>query len=84
MFTCDQCGLCCKCLSNNAMYSDLDRGDGVCKYLKDNLCTIYNSRPVKCNTELFYEKYLCNSISKDEYEKLNKYSCLELKNKRRI
>jgi len=37
MFKCDKCGLCCSNIGNSKIYKDLDRGDGVCKYLKDNL-----------------------------------------------
>lgn len=73
--------MCCRNLSNNELYSDLDRGDGVCKFLKGNLCSIYESRPIKCNTEKFYEKYLERVISKVDYETLNKNSCKKLKHK---
>lgn len=34
MFECDKCGSCCKNLKKIGEYFDLDRGDGICKYLK--------------------------------------------------
>ncbi len=36
MFYCDQCGECCRHVQKAEPYRDLDRGDGVCKYLQDN------------------------------------------------
>ena len=45
-FNCIQCAACCK----TAWLFDesFDRGDGVCKHLKRNLCSIYASRPDWC------------------------------------
>jgi len=40
MFQCDRCGCCCRNLHKSEIYAELDRGDGVCKYLLGNLCTI--------------------------------------------
>ncbi len=42
MFQCDCCGLCCMNLKMSELYSDLDRGDGICRYLDvaSKLCTI--------------------------------------------
>lgn len=79
MFKCDKCGLCCKNLTGNALYADLDNGNGVCKYLTGNLCSIYETRPIKCNIEKFYEQYLKNVMSKQDYDNLNKNSCQQLK-----
>lgn len=50
MFLCDKCGLCCRNLNLSEIYADLDRGDGTCKYLQGNLCSIYEKRPLKCRT----------------------------------
>ena len=41
MFKCDCCGCCCRNLQLSDLYSELDRGDGTCKYLVGNLCSIY-------------------------------------------
>lgn len=40
MFKCDKCGECCRHLDKSEEYRELDRGDGVCKYLDQNLCSI--------------------------------------------
>ena len=34
-----------------AALPEFDRGDGVCMYLKDNKCVIYNTRPAICRSE---------------------------------
>ena len=80
MFNCSKCGLCCRSL--NEYYSDLDRGDKVCRYLdtNTNLCKIYDNRPIKCRIDDFYDKYLSNIISRDIYYSLNYDVCKNLHN----
>ena len=83
MFACDKCGLCCTKLSGLPIYSEFDRGDGVCKFFDEELrlCTIYPKRPLVCNVEKSYEKFFKWSISKEEYYKANYEACRELKEK---
>ena len=80
-FICDCCGLCCMNISKSEIYSDLDRGDGVCKYFEEEtkLCSIYSERPLKCNIDKMYEVYFKGTISKSEYYKLNYNACKKLK-----
>lgn len=82
IFKCDQCGECCKNLKMADLYSDLDRGDGICKYLeKNNKCSIYEQRPLKCRVDdsyVVFEKIM----TKEEYYKANYAMCEELKNRR--
>lgn len=40
MFVCDKCGCCCRNLDKSEIYSELDRGDGSCKYLEE-ICAQY-------------------------------------------
>lgn len=79
MFQCNQCGLCCKNLNLSPVYAELDRGDGACKYLRDNLCSIYNDRPLLCRIDESYEAFFKDSFSKEEYYKLNYEMCDKLK-----
>lgn len=81
-FDCDMCGACCKNIRLSAFYSEeLDRGDGVCKHLKaDNLCAIYKERPLFCNVDAYYEKYLSDKMSREDYYKKNYEACKRLKN----
>ena len=78
-FPCDKCGLCCKNIRFSSLSTELDRGDGVCKHLKNNLCEIYSERPIFCNVEAYYEKFLAEKISREEFYDLNKKICKQLK-----
>lgn len=83
MFECDMCGECCRHVGETELYRDLDRGDGVCRYLDGNRCSIYSERPLLCRIDECYEKYFKNEMSKDEYYKLNYEACEKLKMQRR-
>lgn len=80
MFKCDKCGKCCRNLKLNEIYSFLDRGDGVCKYLdlKKNLCEIYDNRPILCNVDKMYDYYR-KKYTKEDFYRLNTLICKKLK-----
>ena len=78
-FPCDKCGLCCKNIRFSSLSSELDRGDGVCKHLKNNLCEIYSQRPIFCDVDAYYEKFLAEKISREEFYKMNRAVCKKLK-----
>lgn len=48
-----------------------------CEKLNNNQCSIYKDRPIHCNVDMFYEKYLKSTLTKDYYYKLNKQKCRE-------
>ena len=77
-FPCTRCGICCKQLNDNEIYSALNRGDGVCKNLNlnSNLCEIYENRPLLCRI-IDAQKILCPKIKMEDYLKLNQQACLE-------
>ena len=82
---CTCCGLCCKKIDSIQLpkqYRYLDRGDGVCRYLCNNLCTIYENRPIICNSEKMYQAYY-NKIydSFEEFEVFLKKCCLEIQDR---
>lgn len=79
MFKCDSCGECCRHLNESELYAELDRGDGVCKFLNGNLCTIYEKRPVLCNVDRSYELYFSNMYDKETYYQMNYEACEKLK-----
>ncbi len=81
MFKCDKCGICCKNLHMSLLYGELDRGDGICKFLNDNLCSIYKNRPLLCRIDDSYDAFFSNIMSKDEYYRINYKVCNNLKNK---
>ena len=76
-FPCDSCGICCRKLFLNAMYEDLDRGDGVCRFLDTdtNLCTTYDTRPDKCNVDAMYHLYYSDRCSLEEFHRMNYAVC---------
>lgn len=78
-FDCEKCGLCCKNIRFSSLSGELDRGDGVCKHLKDNLCEIYSQRPIFCNVDAYYEKFLAKKVSREEFYKWNREVCERLK-----
>lgn len=80
MFPCDKCGACCRNLHLSPLYAELDRGDGVCKYLSKNLCSIYESRPLLCRVDESYEKFFKEVMSIEEYYRINLDVCKKLKN----
>ena len=79
MFKCDKCGSCCRNLNLSNLYSELDRGDGVCKFLDGNLCLIYDERPLLCRIDESYDAFFSKEMSRDEYYRINKIMCDELK-----
>ncbi len=81
MFYCDKCGECCRNLNLSEIYSDLDRGDGVCRYLEGNLCSIYEDRPLKCRVDDCYV-FFKDNMTLDEYYRVNYEYCQKLKEKR--
>lgn len=82
-FKCDCCGLCCMNLRMSELYSDLDRGDGICMYFDMNsrLCSIYEKRPEKCNIDKMYEYLYQRKMSREQFYQLNYDVCDSLKKK---
>lgn len=80
-FYCERCGKCCCSLKKSALYASLDRGDGVCQYYNETtrLCNIYEKRPTLCNVDVYYDKYLQGTMSRDEYYDMNYRICEALK-----
>ena len=81
MFPCDHCGACCRNLKLSALYRELDRGDGVCRYLDGNLCSIYQTRPLLCRIDESYERFFKDSMSREEFYCENLLVCSQLKKK---
>jgi len=78
-FNCDGCGLCC--LRAPKILTSLDRGDGLCKYFDTNTheCTIYESRPLICNVDKFYDKWMKDRMTREQWHKLNYCACNKMK-----
>lgn len=76
-FECSCCGECCRRLGVLHWAKNMIDLKGVCKYLnqENNLCRIYERRPIFCNVDAYYDKYLSDKISRTEYYRLNKEMC---------
>lgn len=81
MFLCDQCGKCCEKVYTSEMYRYLADDTGRCKYLKDNLCSIYENRPLICRVDEMYELYYKEVMTLEEFYTLNYKACDVLKSK---
>lgn len=79
MFKCDRCGECCRHLNLSNFYSELDRGDGVCKYLCGNLCSVYGTRPLLCRIDASFDFFFQGTMSREEYYKMNYEACEKMK-----
>lgn len=83
MFQCDQCGECCRNLNRSPIYQDLHDGDGICRYLDGNLCSIYENRPLLCRVDESYYAFFDGVLNYEEYIQLNYKYCTQLKQMRR-
>lgn len=79
MFQCKMCGRCCRNLEKSDLYDFLNRGDGICKFLRGNKCSIYDKRPIICRVDDSYEIFFKDKLSIDEYYQLNYEGCNALK-----
>lgn len=79
MFECDKCGVCCRNLNRSPVYADLDRGDGTCRYLAGNLCSIYEDRPLLCRVDESYDAFFRELVTREEFYELNYKYCRILK-----
>ena len=77
-FPCVQCGLCCHEAGKIPALAEFDRGDGVCRHLKDNLCDIYEHRPLICNVQSMYDSYYCTEMDEKTFIRENLIVCMRL------
>ena len=77
MFPCTQCGQCCRRVDASPLTSALDRGDGTCRHFveADNACGIYETRPLTCRVDAYYEAHLQAQLDRQAYYRLNAECC---------
>lgn len=78
MYNCERCGCCCRNLDKSDIYVPLNRGDGVCKYLNGNDCSIYDNRPLLCRIDESYNRFFSKLMTKEDFYKINKEACKRL------
>ena len=81
MFPCDKCGACCRNIGVAFFAKDMIDNEGGCKYLdsETNLCRQYSNRPVFCNVDEYYDKYLQTTMTRKEFYRKNKEICEQLR-----
>lgn len=78
-YPCTKCGACCRLIYTSPMFDkDMQNEDGSCKYLINNQCSIYESRPEYCKVFEMYNKYYRTDYSIEEFYNLNIKVCNEL------
>lgn len=80
MFICDKCCECCRNLHKSSLYDELHTGDDS---IQDNLCLIYENRPLLCRIDDCYEIMFKEKLSYNEYIEFNYKYCNEFKKLRR-
>jgi len=78
MFKCNGCGECCRNLDKSDVYEELDRGDGTCRFLVEDQCSIYSERPMLCRVDESYWMYFKDKYTLEEYYNLNYEVCRKL------
>jgi Fe-S-cluster containining protein len=78
LFPCIQCGLCCRKVDKISALPEFNRGDGVCRHLINNLCEIYENRPLICNVQRMYDSFFRKSIDEKTFIQENIKACLKL------
>jgi uncharacterized protein len=56
--------------------------DGSCSKLSGDICTVYQSRPLICNTDKMHEKIWSSVMSRDDYYAQCQVSCQKLRDRR--
>jgi Fe-S-cluster containining protein len=76
-FNCEKCGECCRHLES-FVFIWPHQQNGVCNFLKGDLCSIYEDRPDFCNFKRWFKYYKGTTTEKIFYTKL-KNNCDLLK-----
>lgn len=78
-FNCTKCGACCRAVGRIPDFPEPVNEDGSCVHLKeDNTCAIYETRPLICRVDEFYDLCLSDEMSKDEWHEINYVACRTL------
>lgn len=77
-FLCVACGECCRHIQSFPPAKSLDRGDGICLHLKNNLCEIYQDRPDYCNSDTVYKKFFHPEYTEKDFADFNHEICKKL------
>ena len=76
-FPCTNCGACCRRAHLVKDFNYSNKIKGGCIYLTENLCEIYDNRPLICNMAEV-KKVIFPNISQKEYYRISGAICNEL------
>jgi len=78
-FNCTMCGACCRHADRHTDFPEPVREDGSCSHLtEDNKCDIYENRPLICQVNGYWEKYMQDSLSLEMWQRINYQACAKL------
>ncbi len=83
-FPCNSCGECCRNIAHIPELKDFHSGDGICKFLKNNRCEIYENRPDICKVDTMFEKTYHKFYTKEQFYNLNIEACFQLQERAKI
>jgi Fe-S-cluster containining protein len=65
-------------LQHIPVLSAYDTGNGVCRYLVNNLCSIYENRPLICKVEEMYFSFFSDKMTEQDFVRLNIEACAKI------
>jgi Fe-S-cluster containining protein len=74
-FPCVKCSVCCRMLDKVNFKLNLENFNGTCAYLSNNLCSIYNKRPLICNSD---KTFYISGLNETNFILINLNYCLQL------
>lgn len=75
-FPCTSCGACCRRVHLVPKFPEPIKSDGSCIHLKDdNTCAIYDTRPLICNIDKFFDAVLSDKMERKEFYDMNMKVC---------
>ena len=76
MFPCKRCGECCRHIETAFFVKDMILPNGACKFLDE-------TRPIFCNVDAYYEKYLQTVMSREAFYQKNMEACEKIRGHKR-
>jgi Fe-S-cluster containining protein len=82
VFICEKCGECCRHIEQFIQIWP-HQHNGICNFLQENVCSIYEARPDFCSFQRGYNKYCKNYMTETEYYAKTIYYCEQLRKEKK-
>lgn len=76
---CTKCGNCCRHVGDVPSMAGFAKENGSCKFLANNICTIYENRPPICNVAWVYEHFFKGKVTEEEFYAKTEEACAKLR-----